>query len=144
MFYFQWPPGKKCNICVKPPLSGVIVFSYTWYQLRRIWLRVGIVPPILFLSVVSLVSVSLESLMYLVQKTATPYPPESTTLVLIFIQFFHLSVLVILSLTNPGSYNQETIILVFSHSRPQKGFAWNIQYFYGGWHYPWLYVKFER
>ena len=61
----------------------------------------------------SLISVYLESLPDLVQHTAIPHPPGRTTLVIIFIHFFPFSILLISSLTNPVSCDQDPIILVF-------------------------------
>ena len=57
---------------------------------------------------------SIESLLDIVQHTAIPHMTGRTTLVIIFIRFFPFSILVILSLTSPGSCDQDPIILVFS------------------------------
>ena len=56
---------------------------------------------------------SLDSLMDLVQHTAIPHPPGRTTLVIIFILFFPLSILVNSLITSPGSCDQDALIPVF-------------------------------
>ena len=56
----------------------------------------------------------LESLLDLFQYTATPHTPGRPTLVIIFIHLFTFSILVISSLTSPGSCYQDPIILVFT------------------------------
>ena len=62
----------------------------------------------------SLLSITLKSLLYLVHHTSILHPIGSTTLVIIRLYFILLSILVISSLTNPGSCDQYTIILMFS------------------------------
>ena len=56
----------------------------------------------------------LESLLDLVQHTATLHPPGRATLVIIFIHLFPFSILVISSLTSPVYHDQYPIILVFA------------------------------
>ena len=56
---------------------------------------------------------SLESLLNLVQNTATPHPPGRTTLVIISILFFSLSILVKSLLNSTGYCDQDPLIPVF-------------------------------
>ena len=61
----------------------------------------------------SLVSVYLESLLDPFQHTAISYPTGRTILVIILIHFVPFSILVISSLTNPGSRHQDPIHILF-------------------------------
>ena len=60
-----------------------------------------------------LLSRTLEPLLALVQNTSIPHPIGRTTLIIICIHFIPFSILVISSLTNPGSREQDKIILMF-------------------------------
>ena len=71
-------------------------------------------PPILFLSFVSLLSITIEQLLDLVQQTSIPYTLDRNTLVIIRLHFILFSILVISLLTNPRSCDQDPIVLMFS------------------------------
>ena len=56
---------------------------------------------------------SIESLLDLVQHTATPHPPGRTTLNIIFVLLLSLSILANSLLTSPGYCDQDPLIPVF-------------------------------
>ena len=56
---------------------------------------------------------SLESMLDLVQHTAIHHPPDRTTLVIICILFFPLSILLSSLITSPGSCDKDLLIPIF-------------------------------
>ena len=98
--------------CVKIPLSHVIVFSSFALNLKTIitwWAWPNFIILVFRVSNFN----SLESLLGIVQNTEIYRPPGRTTLVIIFIFFFPLSILVNSLLTSPGSCDQDPLIPIF-------------------------------
>ena len=98
---------------LNPPFYAWYYFHPIAIYIRKLWLLCWIGPPILLLSFMSLLSITIESLLSLVQHTSISHTLGRTTLVIIRLHFILFSILVISSLTNPGSRDQYPIVLMF-------------------------------
>ena len=72
-----------------------------------------------------------DSVLDIVYPTSILHPPGRTKLVIIFIQVFHLSTLVISSLTSPGYCDNDPTILVFTIHNFRRFAIWIFSIFMG-------------
>ena len=120
MQYFQYTfvaikiPSIWCTYMVKSLNCAWYSFCSVAHYLIKILLLGGIVPLMLFFFIVSLISITFDSLLTIFHPTAIPHPLSRNILVIIRLRFIILSILVTLLPTNPVSHDQDPIIPVFS------------------------------